>query len=262
MEKVEYRVSNGIAEITMNCPKNLNALDGVLNRELLECFDKAENDPEVKVVVVDSATKIFGAGGDIAFFVDVIKKGGEIDIDKDIENAGKLSLTIKKMSKIVITAVNGAAAGASTNFALSGDVVVAADNAKFMQSFINIGLVTDTGGAYLLSKSIGAARAFELCATGRPMSAEEGYQLGLVTEVVPADQLRDCAFRWAKKFCEGPLVAYAQLKKQFWAANYTAYEKYFQEGEIPTQHVVANTEDFKEGCVAFFEKRKPNFKGK
>ena len=183
-------------------------------------------------------------------------------MDDLIEKAGLVSLNIKKMSKMVITSVNGAAAGAGANLALSGDFVVAADNAKFIQAFINLGLVPDTGGTFLLSKTIGPARAMELCATGRPLGAEEAKAWGLVYQVCPKEELEEQTMKLAKKLTAGPLIAYGALKKQFFEANYADYSRYLAEGEVPTQRTCISSEDFKEGVCAFIEKRKADFQGK
>jgi enoyl-CoA hydratase/carnithine racemase len=172
--------------------------------------------------------------------------------DDLIEKAGLVSLNIKKMSKMVITSVNGAAAGAGANLALSGDFVVAADNAKFIQAFINLGLVPDTGGTYLLSKTIGPQRAMELCATGRPLGAEEAKAWGLVYQVCPKEELEEQTMKLAKKLTAGPLIAYGALKKQFFEANYADYGRYLAEGEVPTQSVCISSNDFKENTFNNF----------
>lgn len=127
----------------MNWPKNLNAIDMDMVNELLSLLDTCEADPEVKAVIIASAAKSFSAGGDIGYFYNNIQAGGDINMDDLIENAGKVSLKIKKMSKMVITSVNGAGAGAGANLALSGDFVVAADNAKFILAFVNLGLIPE-----------------------------------------------------------------------------------------------------------------------
>lgn len=256
-----YTCQDGIGRITMNYPKNLNAIDMDMVLELLSLLDECEKDPQVKVVILESGGKAFSAGGDIGYFYDQIKAGGDVNMDDLIERAGLVSLNIKKMSKMVITSVAGAAAGAGANLALSGDFVVCADNTKFIQAFINLGLVPDTGGTYLLSKSIGVAKAMELCATGKPLTADEALSLGLVTEVCPKEELADRTMALARKLCAGPLIAYANLKKQFFEANYTDYKRYLQNGEIPTQRACISSEDFKEGVCAFMEKRKPSFQG-
>lgn len=264
---MEYRknlftIENEIGIISMNFPGNLNAIDMEMVEELLNLLDECEKNPDVKVVVIRSAGKAFSAGGDIGYFYKNIQAGGDINMDDLIEKAGLVSLNMKKMSKMVITSVNGAAAGAGANLALSGDFVVAAENAKFIQAFINLGLVPDTGGTYLLSKTIGPARAMELCATGRPLGAQEAKEWGLVYQVCPKEELEEQTMKLAKKLTSGPLIAYGALKKQFFEANYADYEKYLSAGEIPTQRTCISTEDFKEGVCAFIEKRKAEFQGK
>ena len=152
-------------------------------------------------------------------------------------------------------------AGAGANLALSGDFVVCADNVKFIQAFINLGLVPDTGGSYLLSKSIGIAKAFELCATGKPLGAVEAMELGIVNKGCSKDELEETTMALARQISKGPLIAYKNLKKQFFEANYTDYERYLKDGEVPTQRECISSDDFKEGVCAFIEKRKADFKG-
>lgn len=261
-QKNLFACTDGVGWITMNYPKNLNAIDMEMAQELLSLLGRCEEDPDVRVVVLSSSGKAFSAGGDIEYFYEKIQSGGEVNMDDLIERAGQVSLTMKKMSKMVITAVAGAAAGAGANLALSGDFVLCADNVKFIQAFVNLGLVPDTGGAYLLSKSIGPVRAMELCATGRPLTAQEAYSLGLVTEICPKEELSKRTEAWAKRLASGPLVAYANLKKQLFEANYRDYGRYLREGEVPTQRTCIASADFKEGVCAFMEKRSAAFQGK
>lgn len=258
-QKNIYTRADGIARIAMNYPKNLNAIDMDMVLELLSLLDECEHDPEVRVVVLGSAGKAFSAGGDIGYFYDKLQAGGDVNMDDLIERAGQVSLNIKKMSKMVITSVNGAAAGAGANLALSGDFVVAAENAKFIQAFVSLGLVPDTGGTFQLTRSVGAAKAMELCALGKPLSAPDALALGLVTEVCPPEELENRTMALAQRLAAGPQVAYAALKEQFFQALYGDYDRYLREGEIPTQRTCIASEDFKEGVRAFVEKRKPKF---
>lgn len=262
LKKLIYTVEDGIAVITMNYMKNLNAIDEQMADELMYVVDMAEKDPEVKVVVLKGSDRAFSAGGDIGYFYQLIQAGGEVNMDGLIAKVGNVADGLKRMSKMVITSVCGAAAGAGVSLALGGDFMICADNAKFILAFVNLGLVPDTGATYLLSKSIGVTRALELAATGRPMSAEEAKDLGLVYKVTTREDLDEVTMKFAKKLAAGPLLSYKNIKKQIYDANYKDYKKWLDETEIPTQRECAASLDFQEGCKAFMEKRKPQFEGK
>lgn len=262
LKKLIYTVEDGIAVIQMNYMKNLNAIDEQMADELMYVVDAAEKDPNVKVVVLKGGAKAFSAGGDIGYFYDLIQAGGEVNMDGLIAKVGVVADGMKKMSKIVITSVCGAAAGAGASLAFGGDFIICADNAKFMLAFVNIGLVPDTGATYLLCKSIGTSRALELAATGRPMDAAEAKELGLAYKVVPKEELDEATMKFAKKLAAGPLLSYKNIKKQIYDAAYGDYKKWLEETEIPTQRECAASMDFQEGCKAFMEKRKAQFEGK
>lgn len=262
LQKLIYTVEDGIAVVTMNYMKNLNAIDEQMADELMYVVDKAEHDPDVRVLVIKGAEKAFSAGGDIGYFYKLIQAGGEVNMDGLISKVGSVADGLKKMSKIVITSVSGAAAGAGVSLAIGGDFMICADNAKFILAFVNLGLIPDTGATYLLTRLIGPNRTMELAATGRPVGAEEAKALGLAYKVTTVEELDSVTMAFAKKIAAGPLLSYKNIKKQIYDAMYVDYKKWLDETEVPTQRECSASMDFQEGCKAFMEKRKAIFQGK
>ena len=172
LNKLHYTVEDGIAVVQLDYPKNLNAIDEEMADELLYVVQAAEADESVKVVVFKGLPRAFSAGGDIGYFYQLIKAGGDVNMDGLIGKVGKVTDGLKKMSKMVIASVSGAAAGAGASLALTADFIICSENAKFIMAFVNLGLVPDTGGSYLLVKQLGPKRAMDICATGRPVSAQ------------------------------------------------------------------------------------------
>lgn len=260
-KKVIYNVQDGVAVITMNYLSNFNAIDEQMADELLAAFQQAEEDPATKVVVLKGGGKGFSAGGDIRYFYQRIQSGGEVSLDSLIAKVGVLADNMKKMSKLIVTAVCGTAAGAGVSLALGGDFMICSDNAKLILAFVNLGLVPDTGATYLLSKSVGASRALALAATGQPLDAQEAKELGLTYMVVAKDEFDTTVMKFARDLATGPLVAYKNIKKQIYTANFSDYRQWLTETEVSTQHECALTADFQEGVKAFIEKRKATFSG-
>lgn len=262
LKKLHYTVDEGIALITMDYGKNLNAIDDQMADELIDTLEEAYKDPKVKTILLNSAAKAFSAGGDVGFFYKKIQEGGPLNMDSLIGKVGKITHAMKSGPKIIIAAVNGAAAGAGFPLALSADFIIADQKASFILAFVNLGLVPDTGASYLLAKSIGEKRALSYSLTGKPISAGQAMEMGLVYKVVAPEDLQQESFNFAKQLAEGPLIAYKNIKKQMYEACFTEYERFLSEVEMPTQRECFNTDDFKEGCSAFMEKRKAKFQGR
>ena len=177
-KKIHYSVENGIAQITMDYMKNMNAIDVEMADELIDALAIAEGDTAVRTVVLAGSEKAFSAGGDIGYFYKRIQSGGEVNMDELLAKIEYLTDYMKKMDTMIVTSVSGPAAGAGVSLALSGDFLICADNAKFILAFVNLGLVPDTGATFLLTRSIGVHRTLELATTGRPVSAAEAKDWG------------------------------------------------------------------------------------
>ena len=208
LQKISYDIVDGIAVIAMNYAENINAIDEEMADELIFSLDQAEKDAAVKVIVLKGLPKAFSAGGDIGYFYELIEAGDSVNIDDLNVKVDQIAVAIKKSSKMMIASVSGAAAGAGASLALAADFIVCADNAKFIMAFVNLGLVPDTGGAYLLARQLGEKRAMELCATGRTLSAEEAKELGIVYKVVPKEALDTETMALAHQLTKGPLLSY------------------------------------------------------
>jgi 2-(1,2-epoxy-1,2-dihydrophenyl)acetyl-CoA isomerase len=218
---------------------------------------KEARDPEVRAVVLTGAGRGFCVGQDLSEFRD-----GTGDISHRLRTTYNPNvLALRALEKPVIAAVNGPAAGAGLSLACACDIRIAADTASFVPAFGAIGLVPDTGGSYFVTQLLGYARAFEWMTTSRKLGAEEALDWGLVSEVVPADELAGRAAERAEAFAALPTRGVAMTKRLLDRATRSELEEQL-ELEAQLQAAAAQTEDFAEGVAAFLEKREPRFKGR
>jgi 2-(1,2-epoxy-1,2-dihydrophenyl)acetyl-CoA isomerase len=255
--KVNYEVTQNIAVITLNSAETLNALDSQLINELDHALDQVENDSEVKIIVLTGKGKAFCAGGNV-------KSMGDRTTLKTIEimsQATKVITRITEMKKIFISAVNGYAMGAGFSLALACDIILAQKNAKFGLSFINLGLVPDCGLLHFLPKIVGPWKAKELIFSGAVVTAADAYEYGIVNRLVEEDQALSEGLKYAKKLAAGPLQAMTLVKTIIENSQYLDLNGTLQYENF-AQAVLQQTTDYKEGLLAFKEKRTPNFIGK
>ncbi|MCI8608926.1 MAG: enoyl-CoA hydratase [Firmicutes bacterium] len=255
-----YAVENHIATITLNTPQNLNAFNETMILDVLRALKESEKDDDVHVVVISANGRAFSGGGDVGEMIEGAKKDVVI-FDKTVGPISQVSYTIKKMKKPVIASVFGAVAGAAFNIAVACDFCIAAENSKFIQAFVNIGLIPDAGGLFLLTRSLGLNRATHLAMLGTPVTAQEGKDYGFVYQVCPLEELEEATKRLAHKLAHGPLVSYGYMKELIFESQFKGYDEYTAL-ECEKQMACGYTEDFKEGVFAFGEKRKANFTGK
>ena len=250
---------DGIATATLNRPEKLNALNPQMFAELLHAFRKVSEDDESRVLVITGAGRGFCSGLDLS----AQGESGEISIDgiSPGDFPREAPLVLAGMKKPVIAAINGVAVGGGCTLTLSCDIRIASDTAKFSIPLTRMGFTFELGSSYFLSRIVGIGKACELAFTGRMIDAEEAKEIGLVNQVVPADQLAEIANEMAGTIAKAAPLAQATSKKGLYQGL---------DGDLPTQmqwEVLANgelgrTEDQKEAIKAFMEKRVPVFKGR
>lgn len=246
----------GVGLVTLNRPKVLNALSDALMDELGATLCAFDQDNAIGAIVITGSERAFAAGADITEMKDRTFSDayGDDFITRNWE-------TVTRVRKPVIAAVGGYALGGGCELAMMCDFILAADTAKFGQPEINIGIMPGAGGSQRLTRFVGKSKSMEMCLTGRMMDAEEAERSGLVSRIVPADQLVDEAVSVAAKIAGGARLAVLATKE---AVN-AAFETTLAEGvhiERRLMHALFATEDQKEGMAAFVEKRKPEFRGR
>ena len=249
-------VDGGVATLTLNRPDALNALNAQLRGELLAAFKTAARDDAIRAVVLTGAGRGFCAGADL--------RGG--DAERDFRAVltreyNPLIQAVRDLPKPVVAAVNGVAAGAGVSLALAADLVLAAEDARFVPAFNRIALVPDSGLARVLVRAAGRHRAFEILMGERQLSAADARDLGLVAAVVPSDRLAGAARELALRLAAGPTVTVGLTKRLLNAAEQATLADELAT-EAALQDLAGRTEDHAEGVAAFGEKRDPEFRGR
>lgn len=257
---IRTAVSESICRITLDRPEKLNAFSGTMREDLLAALRAAEADPAVRCVVITGAGRAFCSGGDVEFMASLQRDGDEERFRGLLEAGRNIIVTIASMTRPVVAAVNGVAAGAGCNLALACDLRIASEHARFSESFVRIGLHPDWGGTFTLPRRVGRSRAFELMATGRMIDAEEALRIGLVDRVVPEGELAAETDVLAAALAAAPPLAIAGLKRALAASEENGLDAQIAL-ETEQQLRCFRSKDAAEGMAAFFEKRKPAFRG-
>ncbi len=254
--KILFTIAEGVATISLNRPDKLNSFDREMALETIDALDKAKADANVRAVLLTGEGRAFCAGQDLA---EAIAPGTKIE-EIISTQYNPIVRRIRNLGKPVVCAVNGVAAGAGANIAYACDLTLAAESANFIQSFINIGLIPDSGGTFTLPRLVGMQRAFGQMILAPKVSAKEAEAMGMIWKAVLDAELMNEATAMAKKLATMPTKAIALTKD---ALNRSSHNNLDQQLDIENelQSIAGQSHDYNEGVKAFLEKRKPVYRG-
>jgi 2-(1,2-epoxy-1,2-dihydrophenyl)acetyl-CoA isomerase len=254
-------LTDGVATLTLNRPDRLNALSPPMLDALLEALPRLAANPLIAVVVLTGAGRGFCAGGDVKSMAEGSSQLGVEDAVQRLRRKMDVSRLLHEIPKPTIAMVNGPAAGAGLSMALACDLRIAAQSARFITAFAQVGFSGDFGGSYFLSKLIGTAVARELYYTGEVLDSAQALALGMVNRVVPDAELAGATMALAARLARGPSIALGLMKQNFNAAESGTLSELL---DLEAMHQIqtGRTEDHLEAARAFVEKRPPVFRGR
>lgn len=259
MNSVEIKIKNKTAFITLNRPEVFNSFNREMALRLQKTLDDCETNDEIRAIVLRGNGKAFCAGQDLKeVTIPELNPGFKKILE---EHYNPIITRIRNIEKPILAAVNGVAAGAGANIALACDVVIASDQASFIQAFSLIGLIPDSGGTFFLPRLIGFQKASALMMLGDKISAEEAEKMGMIYKSVPSEVFESTIQKLATKLANMPTRALALIKKSL---NQSLTNDLNSQLDLESKYQIeaAGTEDYAEGVAAFIEKRQPKFKGK
>jgi 2-(1,2-epoxy-1,2-dihydrophenyl)acetyl-CoA isomerase len=257
MSSILLEIKDAIATITLNRPDSYNAFNREMALLLQEKLDQCKFSKEVRCVYITGAGKAFSSGQDLT---EVVAPNGPKATTILDEHYNPIVRRIRELDKPVLAAVNGVAAGAGANIAISCDICVATRSASFIQAFSKIGLVPDTGGTFFLPRAIGLQKAMALTMLGEKVPADEAERIGMIYKVFDDATFAEESYKIAQTLAQMPTRALYFTKKALNQAFISSFEEQLHD-EVLLQERAAATQDYKEGVQAFLEKRKPVFKG-
>ncbi|RMF84632.1 MAG: enoyl-CoA hydratase [Nitrospinota bacterium] len=254
-----FAIHDGVAQITLNRPEAANSLNIEMARDLMHAALQCDEDPAIRAVILTGTGTMFCAGGDLKSFA---AQGEQLPYHlKEVTTYLHAAVSrFMRMDPPLIAAVNGTAAGAGMSLACAADIVLAAESARFTMAYTRAGLTPDGSSTYFLPRIIGLKRALELALTNRMLSAQEAYDWGIVTRVVPDDRLLEEARALATQLARGATRALGKAKRLLHRGWNETLETQM-EHEAQAIAAVARTADAREGIQAFLEKRPPRFQG-
>ena len=257
MNSILTEEKNNVLVVTLNRPEKLNCFNREMALQLITVLDKAENNNNIRAIIITGMGKAFCAGQDLSEAIDPNGPG----IKKIVgEHYNPIILKIRSIEKPIIGVINGVAAGAGANIALACDIIYASKSSTFIQAFSKIGLIPDSGGTYTLPRLVGFNLASALMISGDKLSADDAKNLGIVYKVFDDENLMELSIASAIKIAAMPTKAIGLTKRLLNKTYSNSLEQQLLL-EKNLQIEAANTSDYKEGVNAFLEKRSPYFKG-
>ena len=260
-EQLLCRVDVGVATVTLNRPEKLNAYTDEMLDEWVRVLEQWRTDPSVRVIVFTGTGRGFSTGGDVGGFDGKAALTPALIKTHLLEGAQRLPRTIAALDKPVIAALNGIASGGGLDVALACDIRFAAESARFSESYARMGLIPGMGGAYLLPRIVGTAKALEMLWTSEWVSAREAEKMGLISRVFPDAELMSGTYEFARRVADAPPLS-VQLVKRVMRLGLDSSLEVALDLAAANLPIVRTSEDHKEALSAFKEKRPGTFNGK
>jgi enoyl-CoA hydratase/carnithine racemase len=264
-EAIRYDVDQGVAVITLNKPERLNAFDDQMLAEWTDAVQRADQDRDVRAIVITGAGRGFCSGMNVA---DEAGGDGVLKSQSTVaerrhslrDRVHPIPRALIQLEKPYIAALNGAAAGAGMDMASMADIRFASSTARFGMTYVRMGLIPGDGGCYTLPRIVGTAKALELIWSGRLFDAQEALEIGYVSAVYEPDELMPKTLEFARQIAKGPAQAVQLSKKLVYRSENISFDDHLDMAQM-AMFIAQTTEDAKEGPKAFVEKREPQFKG-
>ena len=264
LREIIYAKQERVATITLNRPSKLNAYSERMVHEIIGALGDARDDDNVRVIILTGSGRGFCSGGDISrdFQYPARYHGHRMEAMLEMrENMHQLVTLLQRLDKPVIAAINGAAVAGGLTLALSCDFRIAAQSARLGDTSLKFALIPDEGGAYLFPRFMGLERALRMSLFSEVYPADKAKELGLVTEVVPDEELMTTAHAWAQRLADGPPLAIRITKRMMYKQQSMDLSNALEDAALGVM-VTNYSDDVKEGIAAFHDKRKPDFKGR
>lgn len=261
-EAIHFQRDGAVATLTFNRPQAMNSLSRDIMTESSEALAICENSADIRVVIIRGEGRAFCAGADVNGLSELSGDSGARMLYQVVEEThDRLIMPIRRMAKPVIAAVNGVAAGAGLGIALSCDLRVAAEEARFVMAYSNVGISPDCGASFFLPRLVGPAKAMELYLFNEVLTAQQAHNLGIVNRVAASSELMSTVQEMAQRLAQGPTAAYSQTKQLISRSFANDLASHLKDEALSVGNCAA-THDHAEAVKAFLAKRPPQFKGR